>query len=379
VGTLSPGKPTPNELRLRVREFLELHREKGTFTPSCDAWLTGFSPSFSAALGELGWIGVAWPREYGGRGLSQMHRFVVAEELLAAGAPVAAHWTADRQSGPTLLNYGTEAQRRTFLPGIAAGRLYFAIGMSESDSGSDLASVRTTARRTEGGWVITGRKLWTSHAHRADHMIALCRTAPADADRHAGLSQFVIDLHAAGIVINPIRLIDGGRHFNEVVLDDVALPEDALVGRLGQGWEQVTRELTFERGGPERYLSTLPLVGTALDLAEDSPINRQIAGRIVADLWSLRQLSLQILTETGDAPRQPAALSAAITKAIGTRLEQALIGDAARLVGAEPDPASHDEFQRLLAEAVLHSPGFTIRGGTTEVLRGVIAKMGGLA
>jgi acyl-CoA dehydrogenase len=368
---------SPDELRLAVRDFLTHHREKGTFEPACDAWLASFSPSFSALLGERGWLGLTWPRRYGGQNLSPAHRFAVTEELLVAGAPVAAHWIADRQSGPTILRFGTEDQKQRYLPEIAAGRLFFAIGMSEPDSGSDLASVRTTARRIDDGWVISGRKLWTSHAQRAHHMIALCRTSPAGDDRHTGLSQFVIDLRAPGVGVRPIRLIDGGQHFNEVVLEDVELPPDALLGREGDGWTQVTSELTFERGGPERFLSTFPLVLAALDRADNVPGNHQIMGKVVADLWSLRQLSMQIIAEAAD-PLRPAATSAAITKEIGTRLEQTLIDDMRALVEAEPDPTSPNRYERLLAESILHSPGFTLRGGTTEILRGVIAKMGGL-
>jgi acyl-CoA dehydrogenase len=368
---------SPAQLALQTREFLARHRDAGIFTPACDAWLSGFSPSFSRLLGDQGWIGLTWPVAYGGLGLGQRHRFAVTEELLAAGAPVAAHWIADRQSGPSILQYGTEEQKRRFLPQIAAGQCFFAIGMSEPDSGSDLASVRTTARKTDSGWVLAGRKLWTSHAHRAHQMITLCRTAAAGEDRHAGLSQLIVDLKSPGITVNPVRLIDGGHHFNEVFLDDVVLPESALLGVEGQGWEQVTRELTFERGGPERYMSTFPLVVAALARSHDGPASRQVVGKIVADLWSLRQLSVEVLAQSASSLR-PAALSAAITKDLGTRLEQDLIDAVRQLVETEADQTAADDYERLLAEAILHSPGFTIRGGTTEILRGVISKMSGL-
>jgi len=373
-----PNPIAATELRLEVRDYLREKRADGTFVPACDNWLSGFCPEFSRNLGARGWLGITWPRRYGGRELSPLHRFAVNEELLAAGAPVAAHWVADRQSGPAILEYGTEQQKARFLPEIAAGRCYFAIGMSEPDSGSDLASVRTAARRTERDrWVISGRKLWTSHAHQASHMIALCRTGPAGEDRHEGLSQFVIDLRTPGIQINPVLLIDGGHHFNEVVLDEVAVAGDALLGAEGGGWHQVTRELVFERGGPERYLSTYPLVEAAVARASDGPGNRQALGQMIADLWCLRQLAIQIVTESGTS--RPAPLNAAITKDIGTRLEQTLIDGAASLVAAEADPAATSDFERLLAQSVLHSPGFTLRGGTSEVLRGIIAKMAGLA
>jgi alkylation response protein AidB-like acyl-CoA dehydrogenase len=366
---------TVEELRLQVRGFLAQQLAAGEFVPMCDAWLSGYSAPFSARLGERGWIGVTWPRRYGGQELSQLHRFVIIEELLVAGAPVAAHWIADRQSGPSILRYGTEAQKQRFLPEIAAGRHFFAIGMSEPDSGSDLASVRTTATRIEGGWRINGRKLWTSQGHRSQHMIALCRSS-VEPDRHAGLSQFIIDLAAPGVTINPIQLIDGGADFNEIVLDDVVLGDDALLGEEGDGWSQVTQELVFERGGPERFLSVFQLVRAAIARAADTSANRQLLGQTVADLWALQQLSKSIVTGSGSD--RPAALDAAITKDLGTRLEQQLIERAARLVDSEADPGSALEFERLLAQAQLHSPGFTIRGGTVEILRGVIAKLSGV-
>jgi alkylation response protein AidB-like acyl-CoA dehydrogenase len=367
--------PSPAELRREVRDFLAAERAAATFEPRCDSWLTGFDPEFSRRLGAHGWLGLTWPAEYGGRGLSLLHRFAVTEELLAAGAPVAAHWIADRQSGPTILANGTEPQKRELLPRIAAGELYFCIGMSEPDSGSDLASVRASAGKSGDGWILRGTKLWTSHAHRTHYMIGLFRTAPLGPDRHAGLSQFLIDMSLPGVTVNPVRLIDGSHHFNEVILDDVQVDAAALLGAEGAGWRQVTQELTHERGGPERYLTTLPLAIEAIRRAGDTPAARAVAGRMTSELWALRELSIQVASGRSE---RPAALSAAITKEIGTRLEQAIIDYCRQLAGGEADPGSADRYERLLAEAMLQAPGFTIRGGTTEVLRGIIAGMSGL-
>src|SRR6185437_10840362 len=236
------------ELRDEIRSFLDLERATGGFFPQCDSWLAGFDPSFSERLGRRGWIGTTFPKEYGGLGADSFTRFVIAEELLAAGAPVAAHWIADRQSGPSILRFGTEEQRQRYLPGIIRGELFFAIGMSEPDAGSDLAAVRTRAERVDGGWLVNGMKVWTSHAHHAHHMLTLVRTSPADATRrHAGLSQFIIDLASPGVRCNPIQLISGAHHFNEVVLDGVFVADDQVLGTVGEGWTQVTHELAYER------------------------------------------------------------------------------------------------------------------------------------
>jgi alkylation response protein AidB-like acyl-CoA dehydrogenase len=375
--------PETEQLRAEVREFLAKARAEGRFTPRCDVWLSGWDERFSRELGARGWLGMTLPREYGGHARSTLDRYVVTEELLAAGAPVAAHWIADRQIGPSLLRYGTEEQKRRYLPRIAAGECYFGIGMSEPDTGSDLASVRTRATRVDGGWRLSGTKVWTSGAHHADAFFALARSAPADnRDRHAGLSQFIVDLRSDGVRINPIRLLTGAHHFNEVVLDEVFVTDAQVLGELGAGWRQVTSELAFERSGPERFLSTFPLlVALVGELAEAGPDALGQAGlgqlgALVSRVWTLRRLSLGIAASlsSGVAADVPAAL----VKDLGTRYENEVIDTARLLVAVPPDPGAEDGFARLLADAVLHAPGFTLRGGTNEILRGVVARGLGL-
>ena len=248
--------PEERALREEVRAFIREERASGGFTPMADSWGSGWSPEWSRKMGARGWLGMMWPKQYGGGEKPALHRYIVTEEMVSAGAPCAAHWVADRQSGPLLLRYGTEEQRRSILPRIAAGECYFAIGMSEPDSGSDLASVRTTATKVDGGWRINGRKIWSSGAHRSHYMIALVRTQPRDMKaRHAGLTQFLIDLKSPGIEIRGIRNIAGERHFNETVFDDAFVPDDMVIGEAGDGWRQVTSELAIERSGP----GTVPL------------------------------------------------------------------------------------------------------------------------
>jgi alkylation response protein AidB-like acyl-CoA dehydrogenase len=358
-------------LREEVRRFLAEELASEGFEARCDSWLGGFSPEFSRRLGERGWVGMTLPERYGGSGRTAVERFVVVEELLAAGAPIAAHWIADRQIGPMLVRYGTEAQRQLFLPRIARGELYFAIGMSEPDSGSDLASVRTTARRAGDRWSVSGSKVWTSHAHNCDFMVTLCRTQSLGADRHVGLSQLIVDLHGAGVEIRPIRLITGDEHFCEVTLKAVEVLDEMVVGEIGQGWHQVTSELAFERSGPERFLSTFPLL---VELVREIDRKRHLGGalllgKLLARLSALRRLSLSVAAAI-DADELP-AVEAALVKEMGTRFERQITEAARELVVAEKaGPA----FRARLNEAVLHSPGFTLRGGTNEILRGIIAR-----
>ena len=373
--------PRAAALRAEVREFLAQERSAGYWRPRADAWLAGRDEDFSKRLAARGWLGMTIPAAYGGHGASPLDRYVVTEELLAAGAPVAAHWIADRQIGPSLLRFGTHEQRVRFLPGIAAGEVYFAIGMSEPDSGSDLASVRTKADRVPGGWELTGTKVWTSGAHRAHAFFVLPRSAPRDdAQRHAGLSQFIVDLHAPGVTVRPISLLTGEHHFNEVVLDGVFVPDDMVLGEVGQGWHQVTSELAFERSGPERFLSTFPLLAALVEeLSRHGEVDagtKRAVGSLVARLWTLRHMSVWIAgaLESGQAPE----LAAAVVKDLGTRYESEVIDAARLLVAIAPDPGAEAGFARLLADAVLHAPGFTLRGGTNEVLRGIVARGLGL-
>ncbi|UKD57718.1 acyl-CoA dehydrogenase family protein [Amycolatopsis sp. FU40] len=355
------------DLRAEVRAFLAARPDR----PSrVDSWLTGWDEEFTRALAAKGWLGMTVPPEYGGHGRSHLERFVVTEELLAAGAPVAAHWIADRQIVPSLLKYGTEEQKRRYLPAIARGECFFGIGMSEPDSGSDLASVRTKAERADGGWRITGTKVWTSGAHRADAFICLARSSPRDPEhRHAGLSQFIVDLRSPGVEIRPILSMNGEHHFNEVHLDAVFVPDELVFGTIGDGWQQVTSELAYERSGPERFLSTFPLLaGTAEQMGRGAVARRADLGRYVARLAGLHQMSLAV---AGALERgEPADTAAAVVKVLGTTTE----GDIADFADLLAEPDSPPEFRRLVEEAVVQRPGFTLRGGTNEVLRGVIAR-----
>lgn len=366
---------TFTELRGEVREFLAQQIANGVFQPQVDSWGQGWNPTFTRALAERGWVGMTIPEQYGGRGRTFLERFAVTEELLAAGAPVSAHWVSDRQAAPSLLKFGTEQQRQRFLPKIANGELFWAIGMSEPGSGSDLASVRTKGEQVSGGWRVSGTKLWTSGAHQAHYMFALARTSPLDtANRHAGLSQFIIPLDAPGVEISPIIDMSGDHHFNEVVLTDVFVPDDLVLGEVGQGWTQVTSELGYERSGPERVLSSFPLLSHAVDQTSNDNLSADPRlGAMVARLYGLRQMSNAVAEALEN--QVPAELPAAVVKLLGTTFE----GDVIEVVDELVDRNTATERTRqLLLEGTLRRPGFTVRGGTTEILRGVVARGMGL-
>jgi len=365
-------------LRQEVRAFIEDEINIGTFAPCCDSWLIGSNPEFSKKLGAKGWLGMTWPKDAGGHGRSALERFVVIEELLQAGAPVACHWVADRQSGPNLLRFGSEYLQDKYLPGIVRGECYFAIGMSEPGTGSDLASVQTRGQKVDGGWIVSGTKVWTSQAHLSHALILLCRTEVWGRDRHAGLSQLIVDTDSVGVRINPIRLLTGEHHFNEVVLEKVFVPEAQVLGSPGDGWKQVTSELALERSGPERFLSTYPLMRELVRVLGEHPeLNECVAiGELTAELWSLRTLSLAVAAALGRG--ESPDVEAALVKDIGTTFENKVIRVVRALFDLSPSLQGVNTINCLAAQAVLQSPGFTLRGGTSEILRGVVARGLGL-
>ncbi len=378
---INPGAlpPQAESLRAEVRAFLADVMPAIPSLKRCRNW-SGADAEFSRQMGARGWIGMTWPKAFGGHERSTLERYVVLEEMLAAGAPVGAHWVADRQSGPQLMRFAPHTLAPKIVPRIARGEVFFCIGMSEPDSGSDLASIRTRATRCRkdghgDGWLINGRKLWTSGAHRAHYMIALVRTdapgADKSANRHGGMSQFLIDMTTPGLTVRPIVNQLGEHDFNEVTFDDVWLPAENLIGAEGDGWAQVGAELAYERSGPERYMSSSQLLLEMLDAADAAdPRHAEAIGRIAASYGTLRQMSLGVasMLARGDNP----ALAAALVKDQGALVEQAMPDTAHALFGGQAVPGSalHD----AMHYTTLAVPSFSLRGGTREILRGIIAK-----
>lgn len=361
--------PDPDALRTEVRELCAAWRDAGRYVPRSDSWLRSPDRAFSKELASRGLIGMSWPRPFG-RGLGPLHRLAVTEELLRAGAPVALHWVGDRQIGPAILRHGSEELRREFLPAIASVDAVFCLGLSEPEAGSDLAAVRTRAESDgSGGFVLTGRKIWTSNAHHATHAYVLARTEPrAEGARpHTGLSEFLVDMTAEGVSVSPILDMAGEHHFNEVAFDGVRVPASRLLGARGGGWGQVVEQLAFERGGPERVLTTYPLFARLLgEIRGPAWVTAEI-GRLTARLAVLRDLCRDVAVELG-AGRSPVQ-QAATCKLLGNEFERDVL-DLARRV------CSHGsaDFRREVTDALLAAPAFSLRGGASEVLLSMVAK-----
>jgi alkylation response protein AidB-like acyl-CoA dehydrogenase len=342
---------------------------------------TSYSPEFSRKLGAKGWIGMTWPRMYGGQERSQLERYILTEELLAHGAPCRAHWVADRQSGPVLIRYGQEEVKQEILPKICKGELYFCIGLSEPNSGSDVFAASTKAtRKTDGGWLINGRKIWTSNAHRAHYMIGLFRTSPATKEnRRHGLTQFLVKMDTPGIEVRPIVNLAGRHDFNEVVFDDAFVPDSHVIGEIDGAWKQATDELAYERSGPDRWLETFFSLVELVRAAGDNPSDRMAEGigREAAHLATLRRMSLSVagMLQAGQTP----VVEAAVVKDLGTNWEQALPGKVRLLAPRAAVPSDNaGNLEEVLRYHTLIAPKLTIQGGTREVLRGIIARGLGL-
>ena len=328
-----------------------------------DSWLRGTSPAFAEELGARGWIGMTWPESSGGGGRRPIERAVVFEALISAGAPLASFWFADRQIGPTLLRFGGEDLQERFLPGILQGRAKWCIGMSEPDAGSDVAGIRTTAHRVAGGWEISGTKLWTSGAAHADHCYLLARTSQ-HAQRHVGLSEFIVDMDSPGITVTPITDITGDEHFCEVHFDGVRVPTERLVGKEGNAFKQIMSQMELERGGIDRLVSNRRLyddvrarVGPRLSAVLRDEAARIEGGYVIGRLLVFREV-------IGQAP--PGFSS--VTKTFCTEFEQRVSAFCGAAMGAESMLANR------VSRSLCYAPSYTLMGGTTQILRNIIGE-----
>jgi acyl-CoA dehydrogenase len=372
--------PECEQLRKEVRAFLAEEIAAGTFDPHKPQREDSDNPEFSKRVGERGWLGMTWPKKYGGHERSFLERYVVTEEMRVANAPVRRFFVADRQSGPVLLKYAPEHIKMDILPRICRGEVCFSIGMSEPNSGSDLFAARTKATKTDGGWLINGSKIWTTSAHMADYMIAIFRTsAPTKENRRHGLTQFLVNMKKPGITVNPIAQITGQYEFNEVVFTDHFVPDDHMLGEIDSAWKQATSELAYERSGPERFLETYYVLTELVRAVGPKPDTRSAEGigRLVAQLHTMRRMSVSVagMLQAGKEP----VVEASIVKDIGTIWEQQLPHRVRELAAFVDDNASnHATLDEMLGFAIKTAPKLTIQGGTTEVLRGIIARGLGL-
>jgi alkylation response protein AidB-like acyl-CoA dehydrogenase len=353
---------TSDQMTLRAQAREVAANAVARFGRHNDSWINGYSKEFAQELAALGWIGLTWPVASGGAGRPPIDRLIIGEELIAAGAPIAAMWFADRQMGPTLIAYGRPDQQAEFLPKILSGETTWCIGMSEPNAGSDLAGLKTAAVRDGNDWVINGQKIWTSFAAVADYCYLICRTT-TDGPPHAGISEIIVPMHLPGIDIRPITDMTTNRHFCEVFFTDVRVPIENLVGVEGGAFKQTMGQLEHERGGIDRLVSNHALYRLALERADttDPVVRQEIAALEIGYRIGRILVAREVLRQA------PAGFSAA-TKCFCTEHEVRVAEFVARVYGA--DAMLWDD----VTKGLTYAPGYTIMGGTSNVMRNIIGE-----
>ena len=380
--------PAEEAFRTELRAWLDAHLPRhfapGELTEELDpdarfekllAW--------HRAMHAGGWVGIHWPREYGGRGATLLEQLVYAEEMGRAGAPQPINPIAIMMVGPTLMQWGTEAQKRRFIPTMLSADEIWCQGYSEPGAGSDLASLQTRAVEEGDDLVVNGQKVWTSLAHRAHWCILLCRTDPT-ARKHLGISYLLVDMRTPGITVRPLVQITGDAEFNEVFFEDVRVPKTNLVGQLHQGWQVAMTTLAFERVGLGNVYQFDRLIRELTTLAS----RRLLDGRpAIAHGWirqRLAQLAIEAealrLTQYRHVTRRvrgEPGPEASVAKLFGTELNLRIMALASDLLGpaglVERARGATDEESKWLRR-ILAARAFTIGGGTSEVQRNIIGE-----
>jgi len=370
-----------NKFRQEVRHFLEEEMKKGYWEPACDAWIQGFDPEFTKRVAQRGWIGLTWPKEYGGQGLSYIDRLILTEEMLRYGAPAACHWFADRQIGGSIVTYGTDEQKRELLPKIIAGEAYIGLGMSETEAGCDLASLQTRATEDGDNYIINGQKTWTSGGSFVNYFYLLARTDP-EAPKHRGISEFIIPADLPGIKRIPMIDITGTEAWNDVFFDEVRVPRKCLIGEKNRGFLQALQQLDYERSGMERLMGNYPLFDAIVQftkdnkLSQESVIRNKLAQlRIEFEVGRLLIYRVALVMGEGRAPNREAAMS----KAYSTAFEQRLAKAAMEVLGPYGQLVSNSKLAPIRGLAVhsyLASKGYSLQAGTSEILKNILATRG---
>jgi alkylation response protein AidB-like acyl-CoA dehydrogenase len=366
-------RDTPEQaaFRAEVRAWIAEHRHEA---PPMAGGMHADEPkpfrAWQSKLASAGLVGVTWPKEYGGAGLTPIEEVIVSAELRKAGCPGIVDHIAVGDCGPTIIAFGTDAQKERHLAPLLHGDEGWCQLFSEPAAGSDLAGIQTRAKRTADGWVVNGQKVWTTLAQFADWGLLLARTNP-DVPKHRGLSMFLIDMHAPGVTVRPLRGISGESHFNEVFFDDVQLPADALIGPEDAGWsvamttlmfERMTLLAAFEQLGWSAESTVAPMLGHPR--LADTDVRQRIA-EVTCDLLSMRYAGYRALTALarGEIP----GLESGLGK-IGL-IEAGRKGAALQAEVLGPD-ALLGEAGTLAAEM----PGLRSGGGTNEILANTLGE-----
>jgi alkylation response protein AidB-like acyl-CoA dehydrogenase len=311
--------PEAEQFRREIRSWLVENLPEGWGTPGFSMTpeeRRAFNEHWNETLHRGGWICASWPTEYGGKGLSLLQQVVLSEEFARVQAPLRADFFGDTLVGPTLLQWGSEDQKRRFIPRILQGTISWCQGFSEPDAGSDLASLKTRAELDGDEWVINGQKVWTTQAQYADYIFLLARTDP-DAPKHAGISYLLVPMKQPGIEVRPIEQVDGSSEFNEVFFTNARCPKDNVVGGVNNGWKVAMTTLGFERGssattGHRRFAREYDTVVREVKRRgrDKDPLIRQRLARAWSNIKIMEINGYRTLTDALHGTHHTAALSA---------------------------------------------------------------------
>ncbi len=372
--------------RAEVRAFID-----ATLTPEFRAQHRadgggGSSPEFSRRAAEAKWLAVAWPEEYGGAGRSYIEQMIYMEEMAYAGAPQEHHRRAVQQVGPSIILFGDEEQKQRYLPRIASGELSFAMGLSEADAGSDLASAQTSARRDGDFFVVNGEKKYTSGAHYSDLLWTVVRTDP-EAPKHRGISMLVVPLDADGVTVEPLIDLQGQHHFNKVFLEDVRVPADHLVGDENRGWYVNATTMDFERSGIARIADLRRILDRTIEAQRDAGGDGARCGNIgrrmrLAEHAVTTEVSANLayrVTSMQSAGGMP-NYEVSITKLLASEVNQAIHNNHVGITGLHGQLSGldgpDDEGGGTAGNGYLAAIPATIAQGSSEIQRNVIATRG---
>jgi len=378
------------EFRQEVRDFLKAELEAGTFTTTAGVMVGKPSQEFSKKMAKKGWIGITWPKEYGGQERTYVDKMILIEELIKVKAPIGYHFGADRQVGPAIMSFGSDWQKEHFLPRIvnAEDKINFCLLFSEPDAGSDLVAVATRAEKDGDYYVINGQKVWTSGGHLAANGWMLAKTTfDTSMPAHKTCSEFIVDMKTPGVTIRPIINAVGEHSFNEVFFDDVRIHEKYRVGEEGAGFKQIMAQMDYERAGIERILQNYPIyeklvkhVGEMKNQGRNDAFYcwaRDQVAQLEIEFNAGRMLCYYTawMVDQGEKPSGQAAL----TKAYCTQYEQRLNDVATKVLGPVSqirEGVEWSAFDGDLATAYLWGPSYTLQGGSVEVLKNIVAFRG---
>jgi len=378
-----------NRFRQEVRDFLQAELKAGTFVTMSGGLAEGGNIEFSKKIAQKGWIGITWPKQYGGQGRSYVDKAILNEEILRVQAPVGYHFLSDRQIGPSIIHFGSEWQKEHFLPKFvrAEENTGFCLLFSEPNAGSDLVNVSTSATKDGDSYIIRGQKVWTSRGHQATYGWLLARTCfDPKVQRHESCSQFILDLRLPGVTVRPIINMAGRHTFNEVFFDDVRVEKRFMVGQENDAFKQIMAQMDYERSGMERLMQNYPIYEQLIAYAkkmEKKKVGEAYYAWVRDSLaqveveFNIGRLLVYYTAWTIDQGKKPSK-EAALAKAYCNQYEQRLNDLATQILG--PSSLLREgpwaAFGGEMAECYLWSPSYTLQGGSVEVLKNIVAQRG---